>query len=297
MSQVRVLVVDDDDVILALLNCILVEDGYAVTCVSTGSQAKALLDRDQAFDAVLLDRMLPDMDGMDILHEMKSRTGLRDIPVVFQTVMAQESDIQDGLRSGAYYYLLKPLDPRLVLQIVSAVTNEYRERRKAWADMEGLKSALGLMRRGLFCYQTLSQCHDLAAMLARVCPDPRSALVGLSELMINALEHGNLGIGYAEKSELIAKRKWAAEVHRRQKLPENAKKWVSVQLTRHDFKIRFRVADVGPGFDFTEYEVFKAERMFDSHGRGIYLARMESFDRLEYQGKGNIVIAEVDQAK
>lgn len=294
MSQTRVLVVDDDEVILALLDCILTQDGYAVICATTGMQAKAILERDQAFDAVLLDRILPDMDGLAILREMKSCIALRDIPVVFQTVMGEDLDIQEGLRSGAYYYLLKPLDPRFVLQVVSAVTCEYRERQKAWADMEGMKNALGLLRRGLFHYQTLGQCHDLSALLAKACPDPRSALVGLSELMINALEHGNLGIGYREKSDLIASRKWASEIRRRQKLPENAHKWVQVQLTRRESKLRFRITDMGQGFDFREYDDFKAERIFDSHGRGIYLARMESFERVEYLGSGNVVIADVD---
>ena len=60
------------------------------------------------FDAILLDRMMPDMDGIEILRRVKSRPEMMEVPVIMQTGMSGDGDILDGLRAGAYYYLTKP---------------------------------------------------------------------------------------------------------------------------------------------------------------------------------------------
>jgi anti-sigma regulatory factor (Ser/Thr protein kinase) len=162
--------------------------------------------------------------------------------------------------------------------------------------MEGTRSALGLIRRGVFHYQTMPQCHDLAALLAKACPNPKRTVIGLSELMINAVEHGNLGISYDEKSALIEARRWAAEVDLRLQLPENAAKWVKVTLLKSPSRTRFRIEDQGKGFPWEDFQAPNPDRLFDSHGRGILLAKWEAFDRVEYQGIGNCVVAEIDHA-
>jgi anti-sigma regulatory factor (Ser/Thr protein kinase) len=150
-----------------------------------------------------------------------------------------------------------------------------------------------MMDEGSFRCQTLIQCHELTNLLAKACPEPNRVVVGLSELMVNALEHGNLGITYQEKTELIDAHGWRAEVSRRQKLPENAQKWIKVGFTRNSDCIRFEIEDQGPGFNWQQYVVPSPARIFDNHGRGILLAKMDSFDRVEYQGRGNRVVAEV----
>jgi anti-sigma regulatory factor (Ser/Thr protein kinase) len=119
--------------------------------------------------------------------------------------------------------------------------------------------------------------------------------IGLIELFLNAVEHGNLGIGYKEKSVLNLNGTWDVEIERRMALPENASKVVEVEFQRVQKEIRFRIRDQGQGFDWESYLQFSPERAFDSHGRGIALARNLSFSRLEYQGSGNEVIAVCDQ--
>lgn len=293
MSHPRLLIADDDWFVSALLERILSAAGYEVVVVASGSEALQRLRVDKPFDTVLLDRQMPGLDGMAVLKEMKAAPDLRDIPVVLQTAMDGEEEVLAGLKAGAHYYLVKPMDPKFVLQVVGAATAEYANRRRFLAEMAGIQSALGLIRRGMFRYQTLQQCHDLAALLAKACPDPRRSVIGLSELMINALEHGNLGISYEEKTELIEARSWAAEVERRQALPQHRDQWVTVTLQRTPSRTRFRIQDMGRGFAWKDFQDIRPERMFDTHGRGILLAKWEAFDHIAYQGNGNCVVAEV----
>ena len=112
--------------------------------------------------------------------------------------------------------------------------------------------------------------------------------------MINALEHGNLGISYQDKTDLIEAERWTAEVERRQALPENRDRWVKVSVRRYPRLTRYRIQDQGRGFPWQDFQECSMERVFDSHGRGILLAKWDAFDRVIYQGTGNCVVAEVD---
>jgi CheY-like chemotaxis protein/anti-sigma regulatory factor (Ser/Thr protein kinase) len=295
MPDSRLLIVDDDSFIVSILKGILGKAGYEVRTAADGQAALDLLAADPVFDTILLDRQMPGMDGLQVLLHLKQSPTLKNIPVVLETAMDSEEAVKEGLKAGALYYLVKPLDPKMVLQVVAAATGEYATKRAFWAELEGTRSALGLIRRGLFRYRTLQQCHDLAAFLAKACPDPKRTVIGLSELMINAVEHGNLGISYDDKSALIEAQGWAAEVDRRLELAEYRDRRVTVTLTRSDTKTRFRIQDMGQGFPWQEFQEPNPERMFDSHGRGILLAKWEAFDRVEYQGSGNCVVAEIGQ--
>ena len=294
MPRTRLLVVDDDRFFASILQQILAEAGYAVSLAADGHSALERLATDPAFDAILLDRQMPDLDGLEVLRRIKGIEAFQGIPVILQTGMNRAEEILDGLRAGAFYYLVKPLDAKLLLQVVAAATAEQEARRQLWAEMDGVRSAMGSIQRGLFRYQTLQQCRDLASLLAKACPDPKRSVVGLSELMINAVEHGNLGITYAEKSALIEAHAWREEVERRQLQADHADQWVTVALVRSERLTRFRITDMGRGFAWAEFQEVNPERIFDSHGRGILLARWEAFDRVQYLGAGNSVRAEID---
>ena len=288
----RILIVDDDEFFSTLLQRILLNAGYQVALAVDGREALARLASDWAFDAILLDRLMPGLDGLHVLEYLKRSPELRDIPVVLQTVLGSEAEMQEGLKAGAVHYLVKPLAPHLVLQVVAAAIRDFAARKGLHAELASTRNAMGLIERGVFRYQTLQQCYDLAALLAKACPDPKRTVVGLSELMINALEHGNLGISYAEKGALIEQQGWTEEIQRRQQLPEHQGQWVTVRFLRSASRCRFHIQDQGQGFAWRSFQEPSPERLFDSHGRGILLAKWETFDRLEYQGNGSSVLAE-----
>ena len=144
-----------------------------------------------------------------------------------------------------------------------------------------------------FQLRTLLEARTLANALSGYYPQPQRVVLGISELLINAVEHGNLGISYQEKSRLLQQGGWEGEIERRLSLPENISKTVTVQLERKPHEMSLIISDCGAGFEYTNYLEISAERAFDPNGRGIAMSRMMSFDTLEYQGKGNQLVAVV----
>jgi hypothetical protein len=105
------------------------------------------------------------------------------------------------------------------------------------------------------------------------------------------VEHGNLGITYEEKTALIDAGAWEGEVARRLQLPENCDKRAKIAFERAEGEVRYRIEDCGAGFDWRRYLEISPARAFHTHGRGIAMSRNLSFDRLEYFGAGNQVLA------
>jgi anti-sigma regulatory factor (Ser/Thr protein kinase) len=118
-------------------------------------------------------------------------------------------------------------------------------------------------------------------------------VIGLTELLVNAVEHGNLGITYEEKTALNVSGGWQQEVDRRLAMPENAGKRVELRVERTAAELRFAIRDQGPGFPWKQFLNVDPRRAFDNHGRGIAIARAMSFDAIEYRGTGNEVVATV----
>jgi anti-sigma regulatory factor (Ser/Thr protein kinase) len=102
-----------------------------------------------------------------------------------------------------------------------------------------------------------------------------------------------LAISYAEKSKLLQAGRWQDEVEARLENPLYAERKAKVKFLAEDDYIQLHISDEGAGFDWQPYLEFSPDRAFDPHGRGISMARMMSFDSLEYQGSGNEVLVRV----
>jgi CheY-like chemotaxis protein len=115
----RVLIVDDDRVIQQLLEVNLELEGYDV--VATASDGQEALEKIAKLkpDIVILDIMMPKMDGMAVCRHLKADPELAHIPVILLSARAQDLDIRDGLEIGANAYLTKPFDPVELLDVVS----------------------------------------------------------------------------------------------------------------------------------------------------------------------------------
>jgi DNA-binding response OmpR family regulator len=114
---VRVLLIDDDRRLSDLLGGYLAEHEVALTYAASGADGLALL-RDGAFDAVLLDVMMPQMDGLEVLRRIRQRDA---IPVIMLTARGDEADRVVGLELGADDYVPKPFSPRELLARLRAV--------------------------------------------------------------------------------------------------------------------------------------------------------------------------------
>ncbi|MGD2116747.1 MAG: response regulator [Chromatiales bacterium] len=289
-GQVTILIVDDEPLNLEIILEYLEDDDYNLKTAIDGQEAwEQLQANPELFDLILLDRMMPNMDGMELLGLIKGHPVLKNLPVILQTALASKQDIADGMAAGAYYYLTKPFEGEMLRSVVATAVGDRERYRSIQEQIDLSARMLNLLREGHFEFRTLDEARDLAIILANACPDPKRVIVGLSELLINAVEHGNLGITYEEKGELKEKGAWEQEVEQRLQQGDYASKMARVKLIREAGQIQFLITDEGAGFDFENYLEMDPARAFDNHGRGIAVARLLSFDSLEYHGNGNEV--------
>jgi DNA-binding response OmpR family regulator len=292
MAAARILVVEDEPVNLEMLLENLRFEGYETTGVSSGEEAWWLIsEHPDDFDVILLDRIMPDMDGIEILRRIKRRASPIQASVIMQTSLSSDEDIVEGLKGGAYYYLTKPFTAQALLAIVGAAARDRQGYRRLQLDAQRATRTLAHLTSAEFSFQTPEQVWDIATLVAKTTPNPEQTAGGLSELMLNAVEHGNLGITYDEKSHLLMNGSWKEEIDRRLALPEHGGKMATLSVRRTPQDIQFVIRDQGPGFDWQDFLELKPERAFHLHGRGIALSKQVWFDHLEYPGCGNEVIA------
>ena len=117
MGAFTVLLVDDDPVILKLLQVNFEMEGYNVITANDGVEGLARARADRP-DIVLLDIMMPRMDGLEVTRALKGDADTRSIPIILLSAKAQLSDVQQGRDMGADDYLTKPFDPLELLDRV-----------------------------------------------------------------------------------------------------------------------------------------------------------------------------------
>ncbi len=262
--------------------------------VETGEAALEVLKKDpDKFDLVLLDIMMPGISGLDVLRIMRKDSALKNMLVILQTGLGEPENMQAGLEAGAQGYITKPLDKDQLLSLIKSVLEERDRNQEMLGELNTAASFIQSLNSINLRFKSIQDARDNATMLAKACPNPEAHLMVLTELLLNAVEHGNAGITYDEKSELNRQGKLQKEVERRLSLPENANKIVDVAYRKTDTKITFVITDVGKGFDPTDYMEFSAKRALDNHGRGIAMAK-KGFSSLQYIGCGNTVEATID---
>jgi two-component system alkaline phosphatase synthesis response regulator PhoP len=130
MPKERILVVDDEEDILELVRFHLAREGYQLTLATTGEEAlkKAKLE---TFSLIVLDLMLPGLDGLEVAKALKAEARTKGVPIVMLTAKGEDADVVSGLEIGAEDYITKPFSPRVLTARVKAVL---RRRSKAGQD-------------------------------------------------------------------------------------------------------------------------------------------------------------------
>ena len=135
MSHEKILIVEDDEDIVELVRYNLAKDGFRPMGVTTGEEALKKLQT-ESFDLVLLDLMLPGIDGLEVCRRIKENEKLRSIPIVMLTAKGEESDIVTGLELGADDYIVKPFSPKVVIARIRSVL------RRRHSDQPGVDEPL-----------------------------------------------------------------------------------------------------------------------------------------------------------
>lgn len=117
----KVLIVDDDPYILMSLEFLIKKNKNEVLIARNGTEALDIINGDNKPDLILLDIMMPDVDGYSICKYIKSEKHLKDIIVVFLSAKTQEADIQKGYDLGAAKYISKPFSTRELIKEVNSL--------------------------------------------------------------------------------------------------------------------------------------------------------------------------------
>lgn len=284
------LILDDEPLNLEIIGEYLSDSGYQLSFFDDPEVAWSELDANpRKFDVIVMDRMMPKIDGLTLLRRIKADERMRHLPVIMQTAAASPDQVSEGLASGAHYYLTKPFRSDALLSIVRAAVQDGAR----WADISlriaNHSKAIGLLAEGDFLVRTLEEAQALSALIALGADDPDSVVLGLSELLVNGIEHGNLGIDFQTKTRLKSEDCWLEEVIKRLEWPENVGKRVRLHLRNAAGEISVRIEDEGAGFEWQRFLELSPERAFAPNGRGIAITRMMAFKSMEYLGRGNVV--------
>ncbi len=125
MAHESILVVEDDEDILELLKYNLAKEGYRVTAVTTGEEGLRLAHSTTP-DLILLDLMLPGVDGLEVCRSLKMDAKTRLAPIIMLTAKGEEADIVTGLELGAEDYITKPFSTRVLLARIRTVLRRRR---------------------------------------------------------------------------------------------------------------------------------------------------------------------------
>lgn len=136
MAKERILVIEDDADILQLLKYNLAKEGYQVTGAASGEEALKAL-KISLPDLVLLDLMLPGIDGLEVCRLLKREARTSQVPIIMLTAKGEEADIVTGLELGADDYITKPFSPRVMLaRVRTALRRRQAEPPAAGAPLE-----------------------------------------------------------------------------------------------------------------------------------------------------------------
>ena len=121
MNRETILLVEDEHDIQELLKFHLEREHIAVETADTGEDALQILKSKGGFSLVLLDLMLPGINGLEVCRQLKAQPDTRDIPIIMLTAKDNEADIVAGLEMGAADYVTKPFSPRVLIARIHAV--------------------------------------------------------------------------------------------------------------------------------------------------------------------------------
>lgn len=287
-----ILIIDEEPNELSFLEQTLRDSGYtlrAAQSIAAGKAAieKALRDGSRGeLDAVILDWHAPDAEAIELLRWLETVPKSEQLEIIIQSSGAIPEKVQAGLDRGAFVHLAKGCQAEQLRDLVSAALASQQLRRSLREMTEQVQDCFAMLAQGTFEIRTPRQAELLSAHIGSACGEPQRG-IGVLELLVNGIEHGNLGITYEEKSRLLSERRYEQELERRLGLEHNRFKRVRATLTRIGDHLQILIVDCGPGFDYRRYLTFDKERFFDAHGRGILLARAAA--DVEYFEPGNLV--------
>ena len=314
-GQPTVLIIDDEPAFRRLVAFSLKTiGGMHVLIAHNGPEGVATAERHQP-DLVLLDVLMPGMDGPATLTTLRGSPATAVIPVAFMTAKTDRAELDTLKAMGVCGVLRKPIDPTTLPEQVRALlgpgSGHSFAPRTACPPSAG-NAAIAKARStdrevatflvwhgGTLRFESRPElASDVADYLVREtgqtfdAADQAALQLGLVELLLNAIEHGNLAITYEEKTRALEQPAGLRALYaERRASPVLADRCVSVDFEMTSDEYTWVITDEGSGFDWRRVsDPLEGSGRLATHGRGLFLARLQ-FDVLEYQGSGNVVRA------
>ncbi len=286
----KVLIVDDQDGLRRFLSRVVTGEGHDVIEAPNAEIAWNLIHEHQP-DLVLTDYKMPAASGFDLLDRIRQEH--RHMIVALLTAHGSEELAARALRIGANDYLRKPVQVielrRMLKRYQGLVQERYLE--------EDVRSSIRRMQFTLQCDNRIELVPKISQFLVEQCDkridgDARFGLrLGLHEMIMNAVEHGNLGVTFEEKTAALNVGFTELQTLYAERLsnPIFAARRVTIDFFLEPEYLEWLISDEGSGFDWTRLQDPLAEsNIHISHGRGVYLSRFQ-FDEMEYLNSGNRV--------
>lgn len=297
-EKMRILVAEDDGESLRFIAQAVERIGHIPVTAGNGKEAMEILRTQGAqIDVIFLDRIMPYVDGAGVLRYMAHDPVLRQIPVILQSGADEKISQGDEFPMGIFYTLAKPYEVTELQGILTAAARQAQKSKRLARKMSHHQVGFDLLSSAKFSFRTLEEAENLACFIANCFPEPDHVVTGLAELMVNAIEHGNLRMGEKEKEELVRRNAWQAEIEKRLADPAYADLRAEIAVTRRDGGIYVVISDQGEGFEWQNYIRINPERASHASGRGIAHAATVCFDTLRYDHIGNRAIAFVQERR
>lgn len=286
----KILIVDDEPSVLEFLVESIRLQGHQAVTARDGCEGLEIF-RAEAPDLVMSDVDMPRMGGLEFLSAIR-KLDLEVIVIVF-TGLGNEKIALESMQRDANDFIRKPFHHKDLIPIIEKYAGIVESRKKG-------QETPNLMMSKTFVLEFDNQLKMVPLIVRQILQEVGNTIsaehqlgvrIGLTELIVNAIEHGNLGISYEEKQAAMATDMYGFDtlVSARLAKPELAGRRVIVEgwLTKEQW--RWKVSDDGEGFDWTSLSTpLSPENLEQPNGRGIFIAQLQ-FDRLEFLGKGNQV--------
>jgi DNA-binding response OmpR family regulator len=284
----KILIIDDEKQVRDVLNIALNEEGYESLQAPSGEQGVDLFKSSEP-DIVITDVMMPGIDGIEVTKQMRAHRD--DIDVVVMSGFGTEELVINALRAGASNYIKKPIVFDELFKIIDDIIfkRENRKRYEISRDVveseqkslvigNDLSRVWGTVNQILFNTQVAVDHTTLEGMC-----------IGLYELLINAIEHGNLGITFQDKSDALENNTYTELLQNRMENAEKEGKVVRIHSDYSPSSMSIDIQDQGNGFDLEKLpNITDAASILMDHGRGILLANL-FYDSVAYEEPGNRV--------
>ncbi len=286
MKKLNILLIDDDKEILDYLKEYFELNNYNTYIAETGYKGIDLYKKKE-IDIVITDLILPDIDGVEVIKIIKEIN--KDTFIFAITGTTDKKLIKEVMEKGASDLIRKPFSIKKLKYLFKKVENYYLSFKK-----RDISSFIQWDKKHIRINNDITIVTKVVDYIFENCvinyKNEIFLKIALQEIIINAIEHGNLKISHEDKKNLILNDTYLEFVINRANDKKYKNTYVDIYVFSNNDYLKIIVKDMGDGFDYTSIpDPEDPDNFFKEFGRGIFIAK-NAFDKIEFNDIGNKVI-------